>query len=269
MLDYDDDESTLSFETLFSHDDSDLTAVAGPVGFKPRNMGKLLPTSETGFIALSPECDQQLATLNVQLSQQLQEWAQEPDPTVGTSYRRRTEETGHYEVMRKPSLFGDALRGVSKFSAIVQSYGSRPTTIIVVLQLLTAYLSLVSICDYLFVRIHHQLNQCDKSKSRGGDIQTLPGLQLAGVSVQQGELQTKILTQAVLHHFEAIEQALGLPAEICVLDPHGGQKGLLSDERGQNLMTAIMNGMVSDSTGLGALPSLRGRINHIRVFLRF
>jgi hypothetical protein len=57
----------------------------------------------------------------------------------------------------------------------------------------------------------------------------LPQLKLAaGLPVHEASLQIKILVLAISHHFETMEQLLGLPAELRVsLQPDTGIRGLL------------------------------------------
>ena len=172
---------------------------------------------------------------------------------------------------KSSDVFGDALNDTSEFLVIIQSYAasscgnSTPQiNIIVILNLLSAYLQIVAIFEILFRCLCKQLfdesvkfsftspsekgdKTCRGLASNNNDyslhaaaansnnnkqgvqesngLQTLPGLRLAGFSVQQGNLQTKILLHAVLHQFEMMERTLGLTTELRVTDQREGGGG--------------------------------------------
>ncbi|EED16623.1 hypothetical protein TSTA_016990 [Talaromyces stipitatus ATCC 10500] len=154
------------------------------------------------------------------------------------------------------NLFGHTLSDTSEFFAIVRAYtsdeckkfsetgtrnkgchgiknnigtssGSRPG-LILTLNLISAYLQLVQIYEELFSCLSRKL-----FSGHNGDVfdlQIFPQLQLAGFSVQQGNLQIKIFIQATIHQFEMIEKALGLPPDLRVTDKQDAYVGLLEDE---------------------------------------
>ncbi|KAF4625319.1 hypothetical protein G7Y89_g12847 [Cudoniella acicularis] len=112
-------------------------------------------------------------------------------------------------------LFGETLNNTSNLLAILQSYkksSPQNLSIIVLLNLLSAYLQIVTIYDKLLQCLCKQLSSSSPS-------QILPGLQLAGFSVQQSNLQTKLLMDVMLHQLAAMEQVLGLP--ISSTEPFG------------------------------------------------
>lgn len=91
--------------------------------------------------------------------------------------------------------------------------------LITMLDILSAHTQLVSIYDGLFQRLYAKLRNNvgqEAPELSAPRLQTLPGLQLAGFSVLQGNLQTKILIQAIMHQFETLEKELSLPAELRV-----------------------------------------------------
>ncbi|KAK3317500.1 hypothetical protein B0T19DRAFT_435104 [Cercophora scortea] len=183
------------------------------------------------------------------------------------------------------TLFGHCLGDTEEFVTILRSYSSsslskdsmtgpdRELGILVVLNLVAAYLQIVTIYDKLLRFICSRL--FDQSPIPAGtsssvstssyssrrpsvasfgnipgeasQLQILPGLQLAGFFVQQGTLQTKLLIVTMLHQFEAIERLLGLPAEFRVTDRIGPDdeeagRGLFQrDKRAKNVMTAVMS----------------------------
>lgn len=222
------------------------------------------------------------------------------------------------EMSWSPKLFGDALSDVSEFLLIIQSYRSLPQEnategarlgIIVMLNLLSAYLQIIAIYNKLLQCLCSQLfgsasssSSCCSSPSPAysstsildhgeARLQTLPGLQLAGFAIRQGNLQTKIIVDAMLHYFASVERLLGLPAELCVTDKSrrntsysrqdtGG--GLFeSDEHIRGLLAALINSGNGNSTGksfqmattggehcwLSALSSLQAMIGRVQVFL--
>lgn len=194
-------------------------------------------------------------------------------------------------------LFGDALGDLSEFLVILQSYYSegsssssssttaipnantgnptpmptpqprsrhrhkpkpRPIGIVVILNLLSAYLQIVAIYDRLFHSLCRQL--------RGGSVAELQITTFSSSSSahqqsqqqhqqshhQQGTtstLQTKLIIHAILHQFETIERHLGLPAALRVTTDDdrtnefgggGGSGGLFGDnERARELLDAV------------------------------
>lgn len=80
------------------------------------------------------------------------------------------------------------------------------------------------------------------------ELQPLPGLQLAGFSIQQGGLQIKIMIEVILYQFTTMERLLGLPAELRVAttqqeaDNAGRDGGLFGcNQRVRDLLTAVCN----------------------------
>ena len=142
--------------------------------------------------------------------------------------------------------------------------------IIVTLNLLSVYLQLVVIYDKLFQCLSNQL--FDASVGFVAGLETRLGLQLTGFSVQQGNLQIKILMHAILHQFETIESILGLPTEFRVTEKHENYSGLFEDGRARGLLEAMSNGKwchaaVDDHCGLKALSSLRELLKRVQMSL--
>jgi hypothetical protein len=247
------------------------------------------------------EYDLRLSRLCLDLSRQLYLARSRPwDTTILNT--GHLESAGEAKGTDGPSLsncnpFGDVLRSTSEFLAIIQSYGladrsppgcsdthdaqmihpsKPPLGVIIILNLLSSYLQIIAIYDNLFLRLYELL--CGTSQKRSvTDLQTLPGLRLAGFPVQQGNLQTKILIQAIKHQFEMLEKVLGLPAEFRVSDRRDDvYTGLIEDQRAQSLLNAVMNKennvgstqVVTENVwGLRALGSLRGNMEKVRLFL--
>ncbi|CAG8974768.1 hypothetical protein HYALB_00000380 [Hymenoscyphus albidus] len=259
------------------------------------------------------ETDQRLSTLGLDLSIRLQQcvvansrpWdSTNGDSSCSSSLQRRSSAAtteGTDAMATDPNeigstnciSFGHALRNTSEFVAIIQSYGAGRSTpqspnsspslgVIATLNVLSVYLQVIAIYDHLLGRLHEQLYNSTSQAGFNAEsfpaLQTLPGLQLAGLSVIEGNLQTKILIQAILHQLETIENLLGLPAEFRVADRQDVHtKGLLDDERARILMKAAMTegrygtqvAMDDPQEGseLGALASLKRNIQNIRQFL--
>lgn len=203
------------------------------------------------------------------------------------------DDQGHQE-SRSSKLFGDALGDTAEFLAIIESYesgtlsgasvtgatyGSDDTAcsatsnarvgLIIILNLISTYLQIVAVYEKLF----HNLCQQLFNPPAGSGLQILPGLRLAGFSVQQGKMQTKILLQAILYQFDKIERCLGLPVEFRVTEKHEAYyTGVFEDERARILLEAVSNSKwshiaVDDNSGLRALPSLRDKIRRAQVYL--
>ncbi|RYP18463.1 hypothetical protein DL765_003917 [Monosporascus sp. GIB2] len=187
------------------------------------------------------------------------------------------------------NLFSDTLTITSEFVSIVQSLSlsrhleesseddpgmartSKPLfSIIIILNLLSNYLMIVAIYDNLFTRLQEQLSN-NRAEAIAG-LQTLPGLQLGGFSVQQGNLQTKILIEAIWYQFEIMERLLGLPVEYRVSDKREVYTGILHNEWAQDLLKAVMGGedtSVSFTVKWSLDPprSLREKIKDVRQLL--
>ncbi|KAH6658992.1 hypothetical protein BKA67DRAFT_543169 [Truncatella angustata] len=174
--------------------------------------------------------------------------------------------------------FGEALAATSEFSSILRSYNTTNFTsqsasrsvlsVVVTLDVMSAYLQIIDIHENLFAGLHQQL--CTSAGQLTTSLQTLPGLSLAGFAVEQGSLQTKILLQAVIHQFETIERILGLPVELRVSNRKDTYMvGLLDGEWGRNLVKALMGSVLSqnDLRGMSKLDSLRRNIENVKRFL--
>ena len=226
-------------------------------------------------------CDHRLSSLNLQLSKRLQQImtiAQPQDSMMLDISSDSPIGTDSGKIFREGLLsskwLSEALSDTSELLAIIQSYvperrGSSSCTIpstsprlgiIVVFNLLSVYLQLVVTYDKLFQSQNSQ--QLDAPVGSVDGLETLPGLQLAGFAVQQGNLQTKILIHAILRQFEMIESILGLPAEFRVTEKPDDHRGLFEDGRARSLVEAMSNGSwchaaIDDHCGLKALSSLR------------
>lgn len=268
-LDHPGDEGMDDYAALFSNAGTDTTTETASSSPKPLLRSDLTQQTVqplTMGLHLVPESDPGLAELNHDLSKQLYAFTRGSTPSPSRK-RSSGQISDCDETTDSLNPFGDALQGISKFLSVVQSYQARPT-IIITLNLLTAYLHVVAICNHLFMLLIHQL-QSNSSEPKTEGFQPLPGLQLAGVAVQQGDLQMKILTQAVLHHFQALETALGLPPDLCISGPQEFQSGLLGDALGQGLdWKEIICSGIPNAAGLDTLASLRANILHVRQLLQ-
>lgn len=246
------------------------------------------------------ESDHQVSEFNLKLARRLQQcqlFFRRNDSTakVGNA-------TGSEPLMldkddisnQETNLFGHTLSDTSEFLAIVQAYtsdecnkfsdtgtrnkgchdfktnfssssGSRPG-LILTLNLISAYLQLVQIYEELFSCLSRKL--FSGYSGAAFDLQIFPQLQLAGFSVQQGNLQIKIFIQTTIHQFEMIERALGLPPDLRVTDKQDVYLGLLEDETAKSILDAISGGKLyseasGEHDGLRALVSLRNHLKRI------
>ena len=228
--------------------------------------------------------DHRLCSLNLNLSRRLPQYLaiarsqESPMPDLNSDPPPATDSG---KKGREGELLSDALGDTSEFLAIIQSYrtgGSSGTIhsasprlgIIVTLNLLSVYLQLVVIYDKLFQCLSNQL--FDASVGFVAGLETRLGLQLTGFSVQQGNLQIKILMHAILHQFETIESILGLPTEFRVTEKHENYSGLFEDGRARGLLEGMSNGKwchaaVDDHCGLKALSSLRELLKRVQMSL--
>ena len=251
------------------------------------------------------ECDLRLSQLSMDLGGQMQQCM--------TAYRRRNSGNTVLKASENPfeakckgpsgdrnsNAFGNALRSTSDFLNILESFGSRDAEpgfdhpnasvnpgdpsqsslgLICVLSLLSSYLRIVAIFDSLFFHLY-ELLCCDATRSletfAGADLQPLPGLQLAGFTVQQGSFQTKILIQAIQHQFQIIEKMLGLPLQLRVSDRKDVYPGgILGDEGTRELFDAMLrrsrggrnasSPLAEVDSAAGSLGSLRRNIMRVR-----
>ncbi|OCL13418.1 hypothetical protein AOQ84DRAFT_415424 [Glonium stellatum] len=241
------------------------------------------------------ECDPRLSKLGLELSRQLSLCTATYEPwddtaMVDRSDSERAEGMMNQNSISNPNSFGDALCGTSEFLTIIEAYGlaERPSAgsengpgttrifrpslgIIIILNLLSAYLQIIAIFDNLILRLYKQL--CGRtSQGSVAELQIVPGLRIASFSIQQGDLQTKILIQAILHQFEMIEEMLGLPAEFRVSDRPDAFTGLLGDKQAKSLLKAVIEGKgnliaLDQICGSSTLGSLRENIKNVRQFL--
>jgi len=181
----------------------------------------------------------------------------------------------------------DQVQGVSTGEPIGQGVASgpdigptRPISLVVLLNLFSAYLQIVTIYDKIIGALRIRLCGVGPlGSSYGGFDQRTPDVRLLGFSASQGTLQTKILIHAILHQFDVIERTLGLPADLRVTDTQGVHLGLFEDERARSLLGAVSNakrienGWVQDHTGMEdhgsakALSTLRVALKAVHDFL--
>ncbi|KDN71372.1 hypothetical protein CSUB01_12440 [Colletotrichum sublineola] len=163
--------------------------------------------------------------------------------------------------------FGDALKDISEFLSIIKTYGRETSpaarnsrkgsswtsiSTVVTLDIILAYLQTVAVFDDLCIHLCRNL----RTSSQGSlpDLQIFPGLQLAGLCDEQGHLQTKILLQAVMHHFEAIERVLGLPVAYRVSGRLDNYTSLIKNHRQYSSLMAMI---MEDEGGKTTLASLK------------
>lgn len=166
--------------------------------------------------------------------------------------------------------FAGALQKISNFLRIIEQYKQEAhekedrhddseISIVTLTDILFTYRGLVSMYDELSTQLYAQL-----LASTGEPLpsfQVLPGLQLAGLPVEHGCLQTKILLQAIVHHFEMIERSIGLPRGYRVSSRQEDySQGLLEGQRGDQLLDILM-GNGCERT---ALTSLRDNLERIK-----
>ena len=251
------------------------------------------------------EYNPRLSSLNLDLSKRLEQCLpiafheDRPMPDKAPSETPRIVEGGIVGCggLSNSTLFEHALGDLSEFLVIIQSYTSKKKSqipgardnsgqglisgpssrisIVVILNLISAYLQIVVIYDQIFRSLSTRLLETSEGSNCGQ--QTRPGLRLTGLSVGQGNLHTKILIHAILHQFDLIERMLGLPADLRVTDKPGVYSGLFEDDCARALLGAVSNGnrienewcqMHADENRLSkALSSLRETIKMVQVFL--
>ena len=256
------------------------------------------------------QCNTRLSNLNLDLSKRLQQCLGSMSGDLPRSHdpRSKFEGNGLWDCDGTNTIFERALGDLSEFIAVIRSYTSkkndlvqgvstgepirqgaasgpaigptRPISLVVLLNLFSAYFQIVTIYDKIIGALHIRLCGVGPlGSSCGGFGQRTPDVRLLGFSASQGALQTKILIHAILHQFDVIERTLGLRADLRVTDTQGVHLGLFEDERARSLLGAVSNtkrienGWVQDHTGTEddssakALSTLRVALKAVHDFL--
>lgn len=269
------------------------TQPPGPPQSQPPSATSLRPVEPPSDIL---QWDHRLSNLCLRLSTRLQECEavlgrSGSNASIGSAYpqsKETAQQQEHQEAvpMWTPNLLGEVLGDTTEYLTFARSYkvllsekgpaigDGPPIGVIVVLNLLSAYLQLVGIYQRLLQWLYKSLQDTSASSppspswpfspaatvsaessgsTRSGTqegLQTLPGLQLAGFSIQQGGLQTKIMIDVILYQFTTMERLLGLPADLRVattqreadIAGRGRDGGLFGcDQRVRDLLTAVCN----------------------------
>lgn len=188
-----------------------------------------------------------------------------------------------------PEVFGSALDDTAQFLSIIRSCqpgavrgitstGTSTSSlgIVITLNLLSAYIQLVTIFDRLLRSLRTQLgSEMDLLDWDGRGPQALPNLRLAGFAVQHGGLQARILLATMLYQFNTMGRLLGLPAEFRVMGLLRGEhemqvgrdraSGLWENHDGARSLMAAMSG--GSSCEFAALHSLREIISEVNMLL--
>jgi hypothetical protein len=146
---------------------------------------------------------------------ELQSPTEEDDTVTGRTLERVPKEVW------SPKVFGEVLQDTSDFIHILKHRALKPEGnesfgIMIVLSLISAYMQLVSIYDHLLQSLCKQL-QCSTSPSSAGANRVgnpalvLPSLLVAGVSIDSGTLQARLLVEIVVDRFVILQRILGLP----------------------------------------------------------
>ncbi|KAL6166240.1 hypothetical protein ACJQWK_07599 [Exserohilum turcicum] len=254
------------------------------------------------------ECNARLCNLNLDLSKRLQECLGTTPQGSPRLYNAKPEDgsTGDRDGIN--TTLERALGDLSEFIAVIRSYvstrndfdrgnptgepigqgvGSGPgisatpkISLVFLINLLSAYLQLVTIYDKIFSP--HRTRLCSTASlepSCTSPSQQPLDFRLLGLSAAQGTLQTKILIHAILHQFDVIERMLGLPADLRVTDTQDVYLGLFEDERARSLLGAVSNAKrietswaqaqfnMEDYGGANALSALRMTLKVMQGFL--
>jgi hypothetical protein len=235
------------------------------------------------------EADPRLASLLLDMSRRIQQCTAisgpQDSPILDASRSGDLTPTSESDMTK---LIEDAVGDLSEFLVIIQSYGGNESQdhpnvhtkigtmtkgglrigIVVIMNLLSAYLQLVAIFDRIFQALCKQL----ESSSSDSSPDSMPGLHLTGFSLQAGNLHTKMLSHGILHQFEMIVRILGMGPELRVTDKSEQCSGLFQDERAQALLAAVSSGKghhvaLDDGCDLRAVGSLRDTIKRVQMLL--
>jgi hypothetical protein len=190
------------------------------------------------------------------------------------------------------------LKDGAEFISVLQSYnydqddsenaGGRLSEIIL-LNILSSYIQIITLYDELLKGLCSRLFEKNLYRSSPASLawtpassslsvneaQILPGLQVAGLTIMQGDLQARVLLDVMQHQLATIELLLGLPArgvgvmqgpkrkfsEHTQRNGSSGEDGALGifgkDPHAKGLLAAMGNGSC-------AVASLRDRIRELR-----
>jgi hypothetical protein len=229
------------------------------------------------------ECDPRLSSLLLDMSRRIQQCTAisgpQDSPILDASRSADSSPPAENDMTK---LIEEAIGDLSEFLVIIQSYSGDSLDrnvnskngstcqglrigIVVIMNLLSAYLQLVAIFDRIFQALCKQLIESSSSES-------MPGLHLTGLSLQAGNLHTKLLSHGILHQFEMIVRLLGMPPELQVTEKSEQCTGLFQDERAQALVAAINSGKgnhvaLDDGCDLRVVGSLRDTIKRVQSLL--
>ncbi|KAF2650425.1 hypothetical protein K491DRAFT_720766 [Lophiostoma macrostomum CBS 122681] len=200
-----------------------------------------------------PQWDHRLSELCFNLSKRLHE-SQEIDaheestdaPYLGTPKSNDTSVADSSLSCWSPELFSVVLQATTEYINIIQSHsyasddnGNAGAHLVVLLNILSAYIQIITLYDGLLKGLYSQLSEkslspfplaCMSASSflplNDGEAQILPGLQIAGLNIMQGSLQARLLLDVMQHQLATMELLLGLPAGIGVMQ---GPKRKFSD----------------------------------------
>ncbi|XXH02070.1 hypothetical protein Hte_008435 [Hypoxylon texense] len=239
-------------------------------------------TRPNGDVDASYRCNLGLCNISLELSKQIVKYMSAPShgSVVALDAGPSSDSEMNERDPGGSGQFGEVLGCTSEFVAILRTYEQTqgPSNvdvkssmgITIVLNILSAYLQILIIYDHLISRLFHQLQHRTSDGSLSG-LQTLPGLRLAGFPVNQGDLQTKILLQVILHQFELIERLLGLPPEYRVSDRRQlVYAGLLDSKYSKDILRDVMTGRGTQATedaGLVFQKSIRENIERVQQLL--
>jgi hypothetical protein len=287
LMDFDLDQSTNNIDATTGIED-----VEGSGDSRPRLDGVAQSSLPSSGQLLGG--DKRLSQLNLDLAMQLQD---KFGNSCSTLPGNDPSINGESDLLDQSKLLNDALGYSSEFLSIIQSYAIRrgenpdavgnassgtPNTpragIVVTLNVVSAYLQLVAVYTRLFRDLNDQL-----SDASTGIITTLngqPTLQLTGLNVSNGSLQSKVVVHAILHQFESMERLLALPVEFRVTEKQDEyHDGMLEGTYYHSLLQAIANGNSTKAQGdeidalsvddgdIRALPTLKSTLQRVRMIL--
>lgn len=199
-------------------------------GLGANSLGGADAASDNADASSAVGCSVRLSRLRLNLSLHLHQCMEASiDFGAGGSDAEESQRTA----LRNP--FGKVLCYTSELLTIIRSFVDQQTAghpvpsisnfvsgtvnLVTMLDILCAHTQIVSIYDTLLQRLYAKLSDIGGAEAPDlptPQLQTLPGLQLAGFPVIQGNLQTKILVQAILHQLELLERELSLPKALRV-----------------------------------------------------
>ncbi|KAK5046059.1 hypothetical protein LTR84_008516 [Exophiala bonariae] len=135
-----------------------------------------------------------------------------------------------------------------------------------VLMMLSSYILLLDLYDTVF---RHVYDKISRVKNFSKFSQDMPEIKVGGLSSMKVHLYAKIVIQTIEHHFDRIEQLLGLPVEFRLSAQDPCSDGLLGNANLLHLLSIAMMQITGNPgrSGTTTLKSFRDNLKGVQAIL--